>query len=429
MTTERYNFFKTGELSEDLYYLHFPKLTNVQGRVWYIYLCIKNIDTDELVEINLDIIWDNPPENCYVAYITEYGLYNLNGTTTNIIDGKNTNKKNQTTYFTQAISDIYSIYNKKRKSSYFDYKIDIDNIKTVEDIMKLRGKPYVHPQNLHWFKDYSHKVTYPGILQPKLDGVMCIIIKHNNIIYSYSRQFVEYKDSVDNIKNELNYIPEDVFLVGELYSHGLSLQIISGISRKNELNEVLEFHIFDKFELKNETALERNNWIKSNIKESKYIKIIPSIIINNYNELLEYKNKFIAENYEGIVYKEIDSIHEYNPFTAKRSSHALKDKILFDDEFPIVSYNRDKNGGVIFICAQSEKLNSSQLKDRYSFHVVPNWTTADSVLVLSLLEDKGIKKLYGYLIHIVYTNISDYNIPQQPKCITKSSEIIKILNS
>ena len=67
--------------------------------------------------------------------------------------------------------------------------------------------------------DYSKKVS----MQPKLDGVRCLIQCDNSVIKAYSRTGKEWKN-IDHILFNLRpwfILNPDVILDGELYNHNL----------------------------------------------------------------------------------------------------------------------------------------------------------------------------------------------------------------
>ena len=100
------------------------------------------------------------------------------------------------------------------------------------------------------------------VVQPKLDGVRVVSYfdQSSNNVVMYSRKLGIYpgKQHIKDDLKQLLQIANDcgytkIYLDGEVYKHGLALQDISGQSRRTEteLDEVLEYHIFDCFFLTN----------------------------------------------------------------------------------------------------------------------------------------------------------------------------------
>ena len=105
---------------------------------------------------------------------------------------------------------------------------------------------------------------------------------------------------------------------GEVYKHGLALQDISGQSRRTEteLGEVLEYHIFDcffpdKLDMKSSDR-QRILDIIFNDYDGEYCKRVENIVPSSLDEVLELKDVFMQNGYEGIIVPEImeyTSIH------------------------------------------------------------------------------------------------------------------------
>ena len=98
------------------------------------------------------------------------------------------------------------------------------------------------------------KAIFPAYIQPKLDGVRCIITKDG----AYSRTGKEFKN-IEHIKTHLNnYFFDrfpDVVLDGELYNHDLKndFEKIVSLVRKTkptkeherEAMDLVQFHCYD----------------------------------------------------------------------------------------------------------------------------------------------------------------------------------------
>jgi ATP-dependent DNA ligase len=430
MSTDVYSFFQNASLDGTEFNLEFPTLFSAKEHLWRVYLHIKRNETDEMVKINIDTIWEDTPANCYVEYITEYGKKTLSSMVTTVTNGKNLGKKNQTTYFTQAVSDIYSLYKKKRKLGYYDVAVSHEQIKTVDDIISLRGNPFVYSQQLQWFQKHDRKITFPLLCQPKLNGLQGIFIRHKGISYLYSRQLLPFEGSVDCIIEEMQSYPEDIYFVGELYIHGVSLQDLNSIARKKNRNDDLIFYIFDMFSLgRTDTAWERMTQLSTYVKESPHVKLLPTIITKSKEEVDKLLDKYISQGYEGVVCRLHDKPHEYDIFYPKRSFYVFKYKKTFDDEFPVRGYVIDRYEGVVFICMQSDNINNAPPETRSVFRVVPNWTQADRKNFATILKRKGIECLGDFKLDIVYNDLSDSGIPLQAKCITPMSRCIEAINA
>ena len=83
-----------------------------------------------------------------------------------VAEAKNVGKANETTPVEQALSEIESKYEKKLSREYH---------KSIDDIDKKR---YVKPMRAFEFKNIELDWSRPHVIQPKLDGVRCVIDKY-----------------------------------------------------------------------------------------------------------------------------------------------------------------------------------------------------------------------------------------------------------
>ena len=200
-----------------------------------------DLDQNIIYPLNTDLFngnINNIPKNVVACIWVERGVVNKKGETkykttreipTYITKGKNIGKKNETTIFIQAILEARSKYNKIVKS-----KISRQD----------RFKPVlVHPYELKKLpRDIKKHIRYPVAVQRKLDGGRVIMYLDDKLdkvnIYSRSGDDICCNE---HIKKELyplfkkiyNKYPH-VYLDGEIYKHGLSLQVISGLMRRSK---------------------------------------------------------------------------------------------------------------------------------------------------------------------------------------------------
>lgn len=99
--------------------------------------------------------------------VTKYGQ--LGGkiqTSTEIItEGKNIGRSNETSPMEQAYFQAKSDWEKQLKKGYVDNVDDAEDGKTDEII-----KGGIAPMLAHKFSEQGHKIKYPALVQPKLDG-------------------------------------------------------------------------------------------------------------------------------------------------------------------------------------------------------------------------------------------------------------------
>jgi ATP-dependent DNA ligase len=120
------------------------------------------------------------------------------------------------------------------------------------------GSTMYFPMLAKKWKDGSKHLTYPLYIQPKLDGVRCLVFlrRHNggekNVVV-YSRSQKEFP-AMDHLKKLLYRYLNDmydteknqsIYLDGELYKHGKKLQDISGESRNEKKRPATKKEVSD----------------------------------------------------------------------------------------------------------------------------------------------------------------------------------------
>ncbi len=217
--------------------------------------------------------------------------------------------------------------------------------------MSLRNKPMLaYPANKKPI-DY----TKPVYIQPKLDGVRCIIqcertkLKNNWLgeIKAYSRTGKEWKN-IEHILQQLTPFFRkypNVILDGELYNHDLKddfEKIISLVRKTKPIDEdrleaarLTQFHCYDIID---ETMKfqDRCQWIHKNVPNTRCIQWVLTL-----NAPTEHTAKFIhkanlKKGYEGSIVRTNDT------YQCKRSHNLRKFKDFSDAEATIIGYEEGK---------------------------------------------------------------------------------------
>ena len=191
--------------------------------------------------------------------------------------------------------------------------------------------------------DYSKSV----FIQPKLDGVRCLIQCDNGVITAYSRTGKVWKN-IDHILEVL--VPffhkhPNVILDGELYNHDFKddfEQIISMVRKtkptpeaRGKSAENVQFHCYDIVNKKMKFST-RDKWLLNNLVESYCIKHVDTISINSENQASREHLINLNGGYEGSIVR-LDT-----PYQCKRSHSLRKFKDFQDAEADIVGYEEGK---------------------------------------------------------------------------------------
>ena len=200
--------------------------------------------------------------------------------------------------------------------------------------------------------DYTDKV----FIQPKLDGVRCLIqcdqvhqYKWDKVT-AYSRTGKEWKN-IDHILAELRPFFEkhpDIILDGELYNHDLKndFEKIISLVRKTkptdedrlESKEMVQFHCYDH--ILPDSGLEfelRMAFIYNNLEESYCIVNVPTTRVFKREEALNVHNDGnLKDGYEGSI------VRLNTEYQCKRSHNLRKFKDFSDAEATIIGYEEGK---------------------------------------------------------------------------------------
>lgn len=359
--------------------------------------------------IDMDI-----PEGATVEYHTISGYQNMKMThssPTIITVGKNIGKSNETNILQQAHNECSSKYRTKLKGGYSE---------KIEE-QKKSNERFPFPMALKPWKDFKEKLNYPLYIQPKLDGLrMIVMLDSHGEVHLKTRRLHDIP-KFDLLKKELTKLyangDKSLILDGELYSHGMDLQNISGIvraesERDDEKND-LQYWTFDCFSLDRpkEPFEKRIEELKKFVgKNPSRIIINETINVQTEEEADKYYYKCVEDGYEGTIYKSLGKPYEFSFNKEKRSSWYLKRKQRFDDEFVIENFTHGKGKDkdcIVFIL---------KTKDGIEFNSVPNGTyDYRKELYKECLKD--FAQFKGTLAKVQFEDYSTEGVPLRNRMI------------
>lgn len=142
--------------------------------------------------------------------------------------GKNIGKTNETTPHKQALSEARSLWDKKVKSGY-------------SNRMSAPQTTY-HPMLAQEMTDKL--VQYPCFVQPKLDGIRCIVYKTDQIHFqSRNHSMLQTMTHLLPDLEQIFHMHPNAVLDGELYTHGMGFQKITSLVRKKIIRNYPKFII------------------------------------------------------------------------------------------------------------------------------------------------------------------------------------------
>jgi len=382
-----------------------PEILTVDARgrtrVWYI--VVRLIDGDNIPKVSVnwdDIFTETDTKNSIAQTWTVHGLVDGNKTKsipTYTRTGKNIGRKNETSVFEQAVSEAKSKYNKKN------------------NVVKNR----YYPMAVHKYdatpRDESKRIRYPVAVQRKLDGGRMIAYFDAKVIL-YSRKLKDVKNTLieRDLKSLFVKYP-GIYLDGEVYKHGMSLQNISGAMRKEKKELKLEYHIFDVFfPDKQLPYIERKQILDEILPESVgLIKKVQTYIADTKEEETKLYQQFLDEKYEGSIVRNLDAFYEHAIDREKRTYQARKRKPRSSDEFKITGFTQGTKGkdvgAIVWILETS---------DGHPFTAVPVDMTYEERY--QLFNEMSIKNTYkNKMMTVEYDDISENGVPlrAKAKCI------------
>jgi ATP-dependent DNA ligase len=339
--------------------------------------------------------------------------------------GKNIGKANETTHYTQAVSEAKAKIELKLREGY-----DPDPVKASASSSAMLGsgipKPMLaqkhDPTGIQSSSKTLRQMKLEGkkiIVQPKLDGCRCIVEVKNGRATAYTRKGDVMVIQLDHILNSLvKTVAQSSFdtliIDGELYCdpETMSFNELNGLIKKQsattdqlERRKLIKYHIYDVMLAQ---GYEKRIKIIANFA-SEHVQVIESkeIIATDSNIQIELE-RWLELGYEGLMIRQLGM-----PYENKRSWQLVKVKIFSDEEFELVDVEKDVRGD--WVGAFIMKMNTPS-KDRDG---KPITTFKAGVSGLTQEEGKEIvrnKSQYiGKRATVEYFGLSEYKVPRFPK--------------
>lgn len=235
-----------------------------------------------------------------------------------IRQGKNIGKKSETTPYEQAVSEGISKMNKKMDEGY---------VRQVSDIKQVKL-----PMLAQKFNDRKHKIAYPALIQPKLNGVRCFVEKISNTELRYTSRKGKQYTTLSHLNPVLlkNMELGDIW-DGEIYNHEMTFQeIISAVKKQGESSFRLEFWCYD---IADENSDFENRCLRLCIvSDEGGLKVVSTGIVRSEADVHQWHDDWVKRGFEGVMVR-----NKIGGYTFKhRSVNLQKVKNFIDEEFLIV---------------------------------------------------------------------------------------------
>lgn len=348
-----------------------------------------------------------------------------------IVEGKNKGKKNETTPQKQAILEAERDWAKKVKQGYRETQQQQQQTQTqtqqqqqTNEGKKTKSEQLLKPMLANEFDmDKDKSLSFPVFIQPKLDGVRCLIYKNNEgkIVFQ-SRQNTIY-DDFDHLVQQLEHLmsqfldQDGLVLDGELYTHGMPFEQITSMVRsskgKRKNIETLCYHVYDCF-YSGDVNLSKNlmpyceryQVLKSAFGNTMYPKLVlvETNVANSKKDIEDFHTYYTThlENaYEGVMIRTPNGTYKQQG----RSKDLQKYKKFMDEEFEVIGHHEGTgahSGTPIFEC------KSNVNKDK-TFSVTMQGTLENKRKMMGNVTD-----YYGKMLIVKYQEKSKEGIPRFP---------------
>ena len=221
--------------------------------------------------------------------------------------------------------------------------------------------------------NYNNKIS----MQPKLDGVRCVIQYDAGKVIAYSRTGKEWKN-IDHILFNLApwfALNPDVILDGELYNHDLKndFEKIISLVRKQKPDDIdmlesadmVQFHCYDIID-ETKTFEERNTFIIQAVPRNHCVKHVKTQSIGSETLAKVVHQQNLDNGYEGSILRTNDT------YACKRSHSLRKFKDFHDTEATITGWveGKGKRKGTIgkFLAIDAEGIEFGMpVMDKFKF--------------------------------------------------------------
>lgn len=250
----------------------------------------------------------------------------------------------------------------------------------------------------------------------KIDGLRCSLYWQDDHIETASRGGQKYQGLDHLTKNPklIDFFQKhpDYVLDGELYKHGLSLQTISGLVRKEGQAPELEYYIYDLMdgnlvfkdrltlllEMKKELELDfqpERSWEADDLK----IQMVPHEKVSGWLNIKKLHDRYVSEGWEGLVIRDPDQVYLFGA----RGKAMIKVKCYRDDCYVVVGKEAGLRGSedMVFIL---------ELPDKRTFKAKPFGDRAQK----QEYWDNFDEKYKGHIGECKFFYYSNDGIPLQP---------------
>lgn len=323
---------------------------------------------------------------------------------------KNAGKSNETSPNEQAKLEVEALYEKQKKKNYF------------EDIKEI-DSGFLEPQLAKPCKDYIDDVKWEDnqIVDHKLNGIACIVVKKGGKVRAFSRKNEEFF-AIPHILEALEpFFKEnpDAYLQGELFNPEYVTQLnkiaeLVAVTRKEkditpelleDSKKMVQYHIYDGYGFNKVSIdfagnLRRLELVEAfNYYKSPYIYTITFAWCDSFDKMKKFADRYIAKGGEGVIIRNPKA-----PYQHKRTKDLLKYKKSESEEFEVIGFEEGEADW-----AGCAKAAWCKLPNGGKFKTNLRGSQAELKAVL-----RNQEKYIGQMITVDFQEYSPYNVPLIP---------------
>lgn len=196
-------------------------------------------------------------------------------------------------------------------------------------------------------QSYKNQTIRSGYVQPKLNGLRCLITKQDGNVVAYTRRGKELPHIHEILAEIEPMLEEGQTFDGELYMHGASLQTIqSMVKRRQKTTADIMYVIYDTIE--NESFEDRFDTLLkvfANRTDGIRVGLCPTYEILPGDFIKSMFRKFLDDGYEGLMIRHSNDHYA----VGRRSSALLKYKPVYDTEVIVKDIILSEKGNPVCI--------------------------------------------------------------------------------
>lgn len=394
------------------------------------------IDKKGKVRVFKGLAFEDPVEPRYIVS-TDTGILGGNLTNNKIIISKGKQKRSMKE---QADFQLQSLVNEKIDEGYKSFEQLLQRFQDTE-VRDFEAWSQLEPQedvmtvnylyttlkikyntNSMWlplpmlaekWKEKKKSVTYPRLVQPKLNGMRCLSIYEKRVkLLSRGGQLIKMPHIEEALRPFLEQFPH-IQLDGELYRHGMPLQYITGIVKLEDPEQFhrklpIEYHIYD-------VAIENMNQATRQVMLSAYnfndpsIKIVKTVTTIGEVATKAWHDQFVADGYEGAMVRDPDAFYLFG----FRDACLLKMKEFIDEEFEIIGGNVEDGDIKTFVFILKNNIDDQE------FRAKPTGTLEDRAVWWD-----NLAHYIGKKATVRYQERTQGGLPHQAHLRHKDTEIL-----